>query len=114
MPTNPSRLAIVINLDYLGLPYDLCRMLWVVVEKAMVEAGFVLDGRVFVALNDPYGPERARFVLKSLEPTFESLGVSQFDAVREFYCFDLSSRIDLTMAEAADAAEVTELVDVNI
>ncbi|GAB3251060.1 hypothetical protein [Chitinimonas naiadis] len=109
MSTSSSRTAIVVNLDYLTLPYDVCRMLWVLVERAMVDAGFVLDGRNFVSQNDPAAAERARGVLKSLEPTFESLGVSQFDAVREFYCFDLASRIDLHMVEANEVVELVEL-----
>ncbi|QDQ28053.1 hypothetical protein FNU76_17825 [Chitinimonas arctica] len=109
MFNSSSRLAVVINLDYLSLPYDVCRLLWVVVEKAMVEAGFVLDGRVFVAHNDPAAAERARLVLKTLEPTFESLGLSQFEAVRDFYCFDLGTRVDLHML---DAAEVVELIEI--
>ncbi|MEH6458289.1 hypothetical protein [Chitinimonas sp. JJ19] len=108
MTNSAEGIAVVVNLDYLTLPYDVCRMLWVVVERAMVEAGFVLDGRVFLAQNDSTAAERARAVMKSLEPTFESLGVSQFDAVREFYCYDLAARIDLNMI---DTAEVVELIE---
>ncbi|HEY9101573.1 hypothetical protein [Chitinimonas sp.] len=109
MSISSSRTAVVINLDYLTLPYDMCRMLWVLVERAMLEAGFVLDGRNFVSQNDPSAVQRARGVMKSLEPTFESLGYSQFEAVREFYCFDLASRVDLHMVDAAEVVELIEL-----
>jgi hypothetical protein len=49
--------------------------------------------------------------MKALEPVFAAYGVSQFEAVREFYCFDLATRTDLNMADAAEVVEVdmTEL-----
>jgi uncharacterized caspase-like protein len=99
--------AVVINLDYMNVSCELCRLLWHEIERAMVQAGFAVDGRVFVA-TDTRGAATARDVMKSLEPTFEAYGVSQFDAVREFYCYDLATRTDLNMADA------TELVEVEI
>lgn len=98
-------LAVVINLDYMNISCELCRLLWHEVEKGMLQAGFALDGRVFVATEEN-AAEIASKVMKSLEPTFEAYGVTQFDAVREFYCYDLATRIDLTMADAATAVEV--------
>jgi hypothetical protein len=98
-------LAVVINLDYLNISGELCRLLWNEVEKSMLKAGFALDGRVFVT-SDPHAAHAARLVMKSLEPVFETYGVSQFDAVREFYSYDLATRIDLNMADAAELVQV--------
>ncbi|QNM98182.1 hypothetical protein [Chitinimonas koreensis] len=114
MLTRSVGLAIVINLDYLNLPYDTCRMMWVMIENAMVRAGFILDGREFVAMNDPAASDRARQVLKALEPTFVSLGYSMFDAVREFYCYDLASRVDLNMVGAAAEVELVDSSEVEV
>jgi len=101
-------LAVVINLDYMNISCELCRMLWLMVERSMLQAGFSVDSRVFVS-SDPDAATKARLVMKGLEPAFESFGVSQFDAVKEFYCYDLASRIDLNMADANDVVEVVEL-----
>ncbi|WP_374349252.1 hypothetical protein [Chitinimonas sp.] len=98
-------LAVVINLDYLNISSEICQLLWNEVERAMIQAGFALDGRVFVA-RDQMAAETARLVMKSLEPVFDAYGVSQFDAVREFYSYDLSTRVDLNMAGAAEQLEV--------
>jgi hypothetical protein len=61
--------------------------------------------------TDPQAADTARKVMKALEPVFAAYGVSQFEAVREFYCFDLATRTDLNMAGAAEVVEVdmTEL-----
>lgn len=104
-------LAVVINLDYMNVSCELCRLLWHEIERAMMLAGFALDGRVFVATEEG-AAEIAGQVMKSLEPTFEAYGVSQFDAVREFYCYDLSTRVDLAMAEVAAQVEVEITEDV--
>ncbi|WP_269533415.1 hypothetical protein [Chitinimonas sp. BJYL2] len=109
MPNPQSSIGIVINLDYLCLPYDLCRKLWTMVEGAMLSAGFVLDGRVFVSGTNPDVVQRARDVMKRLEPAFEALGVSQFEAIRDFYSFDLSTRVDLNIVDSISSVEVYEL-----
>jgi len=108
MSVRSPGIAVVINLDYMNLSCELCRMLWLLVERSMVQAGFAMDGRVFVSTEVDAG-DRARKVMKSLEPSFESFGVSQFDAVREFYCYDLATRIDLSMVDATESLEILDI-----
>lgn len=112
MNSKTADLAFVVNLDYLRLPYDTCRMLWLVVERAMLNAGFELDGRVFLARHNHNAIPQARAVMAALEPTFLSLGYSQLDAIREFYCYERASRIDLHIADAVAAVEVVEVHDI--
>lgn len=102
-------LAVVINLDYLSLPYDTCRMLWLIIERTMLEAGFELDGRVFIAKRGLDVVTRAKQVMQDLEPTFQSLGYSGIEAVRDFYCYERSSRIDLTATEPIEVEEIPDI-----
>lgn len=114
MPRSSMDLAIVVNLDYLRLPFDTCRMMWLIVERAMLQAGFELDGREFRCRGGQDSMVRARQVMVSLEPTFESLGFSRLEAVREFYCYERHTRVDLNFAEAVDSVEVEELPDIPL
>ncbi|WP_139023101.1 hypothetical protein [Chitinimonas sp. BJB300] len=112
MTSQSADIAFVVNLDYLGLPYDTCRMFWLIIERAMLDAGFELDGREFIAPNKQAAIKLARAVMAKLEPTFESLGYSRFEAVREFYCYKRRSRIDLNIADAVDSFDVEEIPDI--
>jgi len=40
--------AIVINLDYESHLEEICQEIWDVIKKAMLDAGFRLDNRVFI------------------------------------------------------------------
>ncbi|WP_184198823.1 hypothetical protein [Chitinimonas taiwanensis] len=102
-------LAVVINLDYLSLPYDTCRMLWLIIERTMLEAGFELEGRVFVARRGVDVIHRAKQVMQDLEPTFQSLGYSGIEAVRDFYCYERATRIDLNTAEPIEVVEIQDI-----
>lgn len=91
-------IAIVINLDYQNLSHELGQVLWSEIEKAMLAAGFARDNRVFVAYGDPLANDRAKTVLRRLEPVFDSFGVCQLDAIHEFYSYPLDGAVNLLLS----------------
>lgn len=86
--------VIVINLDYETFPVVECQRAWALIEKGMVEAGFVRRNRLFIATVDSETAfARARDVMHRIEKDCHDEDVLL--CVREFYGIPFSQIIDL-------------------
>jgi len=98
------RFAILINLDYQNYSYELCRFLWNEIRVKMVNAGFLLDGRIFTIGRPPIeASARAREVIESMNEDMEDYDYPEFygkdiySFIKEFYGFDLSNTVNLLL-----------------
>lgn len=86
--------VIVINLDYETFPIAKCQRAWALIEKGMVEAGFVKSNRLFITQVDSETAfARARDVMHRIEKNCQDEDVLL--CVREFYGIPYSQIIDL-------------------
>jgi hypothetical protein len=98
------RFAILVNLDYQNYSYELCRFLWNELRVKMVNAGFLLDGRIFtIDLPPAEASNLARKVIESMNEDIEEYDYPEFygkdiySFIKEFYGFDLSNTVNLLL-----------------
>jgi methylase of polypeptide subunit release factors len=100
--------AVVINLDYASLDEEQVRLAWQLIEQQMRQAGFTKESRLFIGPDDTASDNHATDLLQALEQQLQRYGLSTFDAIREFYSFDLESSKNWLLPPA-DHFEVREL-----
>ncbi len=92
------RYAIVINLDYETFYADDCRLVWSKIKQEMLEAGFIMDKRLFtIDSPEKEACELAREAIDNLSDSRKLQGVDVFSYVRDFYGYDHSDSVNLLM-----------------
>jgi len=92
------RYAIVINLDYETFFADDCRFVWNNIKTEMMEAGFILDKRLFTIDRDgKEAGELARDVIENLNQSRKLQGVDIYSYMRDFYGYDHSEAVNLLL-----------------
>ena len=91
-----QRHAIAIELDYLGQPYDICRIIWLELRERMVLAGFRMEGRLFtIALPRDEAVQLARSTLEGIAEEMPLPAETIYTYIRDFYCFDHATFVNL-------------------
>ena len=91
-----KRYAFSIELNYLGQPYDICRIIWLELRERMIEAGFRCEGRLFtIAVPHAEAVQHARSVLESISDDMALPEGNIYAYVRDFYCFDHTTYLNL-------------------
>lgn len=95
--------AIVINLDYETHNVTVVKPLFNAIKQAMMDAGFVLDGRYFKTdLEHDAACDLAREVIEQLNSEFQTNGESIYGYIKDFFCFDISQVTNLLMPPESD------------
>ncbi|VAW73185.1 hypothetical protein MNBD_GAMMA12-550 [hydrothermal vent metagenome] len=91
------RYAIVINLDYQTFYADDCRFVWSKIKQGMLDAGFIMDKRLFtIDTSEEDACELAREVIEGLDNR-KLQGIDIFSYVLDFYGYDHSDSVNLLM-----------------
>lgn len=107
------RYDIIINLDYAGHPAEPLQNLFRQLQRAMQQAGFVMDGRRFsIDLPPEEAQELARKVLDRLERAYQREGDSLYPYIRECYGFEPEHLANLLLPPL-DEIDVQELSDIE-
>jgi len=92
------RYAIVINLDYETYYADDCRFVWNHIRQEMMEAGFIMDKRIFtIDASEKDACDLARDVIEKLNTGGKLKGIDIYNYMREFYGYDHSDSVNLLM-----------------
>lgn len=95
--------AIVINLDYESHNVTVVKPMFNAIKQAMLEAGFVLDGRYFkTSLDHDAACDLAREVIERLNDGFMDNGESIYGYIKDFFCFDLNQVTNLLLPPESD------------
>ncbi len=95
------RYAIVINMDYDSFNADDCKNVWNKIRSTMVEAGFVVDKRLFtIDLPGLQACERARQVIEGLSQGKHTEGADLYTYMKDFYGYDHSYSVNLLLPNA--------------
>lgn len=107
------RYDIIINLDYESYPHDELKQLFGELQQAMLEQGFVMDGRRFT-IDQPAEQAQtlARDVLNGIEQRYQQQGRSIFPWIKEFFGFEPSNATNLLLPPT-DEIHVQELADIE-
>jgi hypothetical protein len=107
------RYDIIINLDYEGHPHEALKQLFVELQEAMLERGFVMDGRRFtIDLPAEQAQALAREVIGVLEQRYQRAGKSIFPRIKEFFGFEPSNATNLLLPPTEEI-HVQELADIE-
>lgn len=105
------RYDIIINLDYENGGDEDLSALFGEIQQAMLEAGFVLDGRRFTIDLEPVAAQfAARGVIDAIEGRHQAQGKSIIPCVREFFGFEPSNATNLLLPPT-DEILVQELAE---
>ncbi|OGI41638.1 MAG: hypothetical protein A2150_02050 [Candidatus Muproteobacteria bacterium RBG_16_64_11] len=97
------RYAVIIDLDYVNNPYEVCKAIWVTIRDEMLKQGFYPDGRRFV-ISAPKDEacRRARAAMELVEARLEHLEKCLPNYLKTFYGFRLDCVVSLLVASADD------------
>jgi hypothetical protein len=106
------RYDIIINLDYENFDHGTLRLLFDQLYEAMLEQGFVMDGRRFTIDEPPLvAQQRARDVVSSLEQQYQLQGQSIYPWIKEFFGFEPENASNLLLPPTEEI-HVQELEDI--
>lgn len=107
------RYDIIINLDYENFEHGVLRLLFDQLHDAMLEQGFVMDGRRFT-IDEPaeVAQQRARDVIASLEEQYQAQGQSIHPWIKEFFGFEPENAANLLLPPTEEI-HVQELADIE-
>lgn len=108
------RYVVIINLDYEGYEHGMIKHLFGEISSAMLERGFVQDGRRFTIDAEPAEARRlAREVIDVLERRHNTQGESIYGYIKEFFGFEIEHAENLLLPPEDDI-EVSELEGVTL
>lgn len=95
--------AVVVNLDYENNSEDACQEIWDEIKKAMINAGFRLDNRVFIINRDTKEAcELARNVIEGMEAHLEFDKKRVFLYLKDFYGYSMENTTNLLVPSSED------------
>ncbi|MBE9532639.1 MAG: hypothetical protein IMF04_00830 [Proteobacteria bacterium] len=95
--------AIVVNLDYESNSEDICQEIWDTIKKAMLNAGFRLDNRVFIInREDKEACELARSVIEGMEAHLDFDKKHVFRYLKDFYGYSMDHTTNLLVPSSED------------
>jgi hypothetical protein len=95
--------GIMISLDYEHHPVQQTREIWHYIRRAMTEAGFLLQGRLFISHCDrEQALQMARDAIESIEAHQEFHNRRLFRYIKEFYAIELDSTENLMLPPLKD------------
>ena len=107
------RYDIIINLDYENYGQEQLHGLFVEIQQAMQDAGFVMDGRRFTIDTPPDEAQAlARSTIDELELSYQSQDATIIPMIREFFGFEPNNTINLLLPPT-DEIHVEELADIE-
>lgn len=107
------RYDIIINLDYENNDHDELRSLFDQLYEAMLEQGFVMDGRRFTIDQPPeIAQQLARGVIAALEDHYQAQGKSIIPWIKEFFGFEPENAANLLLPPTEEI-HVQELADIE-
>lgn len=103
------RYVVIINLDYQNHEHGKLKALFADISWAMLDKGFVVDGRRFTIDAEPDEAQHlARFVIDEVEQQYNARGESIYIYIKEFFGFEVESAVNLLLPPNDDI-EVSEL-----
>lgn len=107
------RYDIIINLDYQSHQHQEVKKLYLALQRAMLEKGFVMDGRRFTIDCEPADAQRlAREAVDAVEATYQEQGASIYPWINEFFGFAPESVSNLLLPPAEEI-HVEELAGIE-
>lgn len=107
------RYDIIINLDYENHDHAALKLLFNQVYEAMLERGFVMDGRRFTIDKSPEEAQQlAREVIDGIEQSYQDQGQSIHPLIKEFFGFEPENASNLLLPPTEEI-HVQELADME-
>jgi hypothetical protein len=107
------RYDIIINLDYENYSHEQLHGLFVEIQRAMQDVGFVMDGRRFTIDTPPDEAQAlARTAIDGLEQSYQAQDATIIPMIREFFGFEPNNTINLLLPPTNEI-HVEELADID-